>query len=50
MGNIELAVIGGTGVYIPSDETWQHELIEEYEHPGLIRASRFSELKEILGV
>lgn len=42
--------IGGTGVYIPSDETWQHELIEEYEHPGLIRVSGFSELKEILGV
>lgn len=42
--------IGGYGVYIPAECTWQHEIIEEYEHPGLFRASRFSDLIEILGL
>ena len=40
--------IGGTGVYIPSEMTWQHEVVEEYEHPGLFRAKKFTELLDIL--
>ena len=40
--------IGGMGVYIPSEMTWQHEIIDEYEHPGLFRAEKFSELPGIL--
>lgn len=42
--------IGGKGVYIPSSMTWQHEKAEEYEHPGLIRAEKFPELLDILGI
>lgn len=40
--------IGGKGVYIPSPMTWQHEIVEEYEHPGLYRADTFRELPGIL--
>ncbi len=40
--------IGGKGVYIPSEKTWQHEVVEEYDHPGLFRAERFTELPGIL--
>lgn len=42
--------IGGSGVYIPSEMTWQHEKIDEYEHQCLVRAERFSDLAGILGV
>lgn len=42
--------IGGKGVYIPSEMTWQHEKIEEYEHEGLVRAGKFRELVGILGL
>ena len=42
--------IGGKGVYIPSEMTWQHEKIEEYEHEGLVRAGKFCELVGILGL
>ena len=34
--------IGGNALYIPSDITWAHEVIEEIEHPKLIRADRLS--------
>jgi putative hydrolase of the HAD superfamily len=34
--------IGGNALYIPSDITWAHEVIEEIEHPKLIRAERLS--------
>lgn len=40
--------IGGYGIYIPSEMTWQHELVEEYGHPRLLRASSFSEIPHIL--
>lgn len=40
--------IGGMGAYIPSEMTWQHEIIDEYEHPGLFRAEKFAELPGIL--
>lgn len=42
--------IGGSGIYIPSVMTWQHEIITEYEHPRLYRASRFSDVGELLCV
>lgn len=42
--------IGGKGVYIPSEMTWQHEQVEEYEHDGLVRAEKFGELVDILGL
>lgn len=34
--------IGGNALYIPSDITWAHEVVEEIEHPKLIRADRLS--------
>ena len=34
--------IGGNALYIPSDITWAHEVVEEIEHPKLIRAERLS--------
>lgn len=34
--------IGGNAMYIPSDITWAHEVVEEIEHPKLIRADRLS--------
>lgn len=39
---------GGWGVYIPAEMTWQHELAEEYDHPCLFRAEKFSDLVGIL--
>lgn len=40
--------IGGHGIYIPADMTWQHEIIEEYEHSKLLRANNISEVAENL--
>jgi len=34
--------IGGNALYIPSDITWAHEVVEEIEHPKLTRAERLS--------
>lgn len=31
--------IGGKAIYIPSEITWAHEIVEESEHPNLIKAS-----------
>ena len=42
--------IGGCGIYIPSEMTWQHEIIEEYEHQRLFKLKKFSEIVEVLGV
>lgn len=40
--------IGGSGVYIPSEMTWQHEKIDEYEHPRLVRKEKFEDLASLL--
>ncbi len=40
--------LGGKGVYIPVAETWKHEIIDEYQHPGLYRLSSISELPSLL--
>lgn len=29
--------IGGNAIYIPAEITWAHELVEEFEHPNLIK-------------
>ncbi len=39
--------IGGWAEYIPSDIIWAHEVIEEKEHPRLIKANKLSELLSI---
>lgn len=40
--------LGGYGVYIPFKVVWQHEVIEEFDHPHLFRAGSISELAGIL--
>ncbi len=35
--------IGGYAIYIPADITWEHEIIDEQEHPNLIKADVLSE-------
>ena len=40
--------IGGYGVHIPAKSTWQHEIIEEFDHPHLFRLKDFRDLTSIL--
>ena len=40
--------LGGWGIYIPSETLWKLEHTEEYDHPHLSRAERFSDLQSIL--
>lgn len=40
--------IGGYGAYIPFHTTWQHEKVDEYEHPRLFKLERFSELEDLV--
>ena len=40
--------IGGKGIYIPAEMTWQHEIVEEYDHPGLLRATSIVEVADNL--
>ena len=40
--------IGGYGIHIPFKYTWQHEVIDEYDHDHLMRAASFSEIAGLL--
>ncbi len=40
--------LGGYGVHIPAKSTWQHEIIEEFDHPNLFRLKDFRDLVSIL--
>ena len=40
--------MGGNAIHIPYGLLWEHERVEEYDHPNLIRLSRFSDLKSVL--
>ncbi len=40
--------IGGKGIYIPAEQTWQHEIVDEYEHPSLLRADNIRTVAEVL--
>lgn len=40
--------IGGYGIHIPFERTWQHEIIEEFEHDRLIRIEKFREILHCL--
>jgi putative hydrolase of the HAD superfamily len=42
--------IGGYAIYIPSDIIWAHEVIEETEHPNLIRAKELSKILELFEI
>jgi putative hydrolase of the HAD superfamily len=39
--------IGGWAVYIPSEIIWAHEVVEEKEHPRLIKADSLNDLLRI---
>ena len=40
--------LGGWAAHIPFHTTWQHEVIEEYEHPHLLKLEFFTQLKDVL--
>lgn len=40
--------MGGNAVLIPFGTIWEHERVEEYDHPKLIRLDQFSDLRNIL--
>ena len=42
--------LGGYAVHIPFDKVWQHEVVEEYEHPRLRRLQSISELPSLLAI
>lgn len=40
--------MGGNAILIPYGLLWEHERVEEYDHPNLIRLNHFSELTTVL--
>ena len=40
--------LGGWAAHIPFRTVWQHEVVEEYDHPHLMRLDDFSQLKNLL--
>lgn len=34
--------LGGYAIYIPAEITWEHEIVEEREHPNLLKADSLS--------
>lgn len=40
--------LGGKGIFIPYHITWAHERIDDFEHPDLIRISKFAQLLDVL--
>lgn len=39
--------LGGWAVHIPFHTIWQHEVVDEYEHPHLLKMRSFSELETL---
>ena len=40
--------LGGWAAHIPFHTTWQHEVVEEYEHPHLFKLEYFTQLNQVL--
>ena len=40
--------LGGWAAHIPFHTVWQHEVIEEYDHPHLLKLEFFTQLKHVL--
>ncbi len=40
--------LGGWAAYVPFHTIWQHEIVEEYEHPHLLKLEFFRQLKYVL--
>ena len=47
-GSFVVLEIGAKAVYIPSEIIWTHEVVEEFDHPNLIRLKSISELQKLL--
>ena len=42
--------IGGNAIYIPASITWAHEVIEEHEHPNLIKTDSLNNIPQFLNI
>lgn len=42
--------LGGYAVHIPFDKVWQHEVVQEYDHPRLRRLQSISELPSLFAI
>lgn len=40
--------LGGNAIYVPSKTLWQHEYIDEYDHPNLVTVSEISDILQYL--
>lgn len=40
--------LGGWAAHIPFHTIWQHEVVEEYKHPHLLKLEFFTQLKHVL--
>lgn len=40
--------LGGNAIYVPSKTLWQHEYIDEYDHPNLVTVSEISYILQYL--
>ena len=40
--------LGGWAAHIPFHTVWQHEVVEEYNHPHLLKLEFFTQLKHVL--
>ena len=40
--------LGGWATHIPFHTVWQHEVVEEYDHPHLLKLEFFTQLKHVL--
>lgn len=40
--------LGGWAAHIPFHTVWQHEVVEEYDHPHLLKLEFFTQLKHVL--
>ena len=40
--------LGGWAAHIPFHTVWQHEVVEEYDHPHLLRLKEFVQLPDLL--
>ena len=39
--------IGASAVYIPSEIIWTHEVVEEFDHPNLVKLDSINQLPEL---
>ncbi len=42
--------LGGAAIYIPSKIIWVHEIVEEFDHPDLLRLDSIASLPQIFGL